>query len=56
MIEKLLNNDVLSIGLDSDNKTVEFMEACDWYYSVKMNKDEMKSFIVELQSIESKMI
>jgi len=55
IIDKLLYADVLSVGLDSDLKTIEFMEACDWYYGVRLNKREVSQLISELTLLHEQM-
>lgn len=55
IIEKLFDENVISIELSEDKKTVECVDGCDFYYKKKLTKDELKKLIEELGELLNKM-
>jgi len=42
---------IFELDLMADGKTVQFMEACDLYFTTDLNKKEFGELIEELQEI-----
>ena len=55
IIGKLLDAEVISIDLNINLKTIEFMEACDYYYKVNLNRSEVSQLIAELTALHKQM-
>jgi hypothetical protein len=55
-IENLNDQNVLSIELNEDKDVVLFLEECDSFFHVAMDKSELDQFIMELQEIQHQMI
>lgn len=49
------DNRVVTFEFKDDRKTIEVCEACDYYFSVDMNKAQFGQFIAELQALHAQM-
>ena len=56
ILEELYNEDILSVELSSDKMELIIMDACDYYYSKSLNKDQVGLLIKELQELKNQMV
>lgn len=50
------DNRIVTFEFKDDRKTIEVCEACDYYFSVDMNKEQFGRFIAELQALHAQMV
>lgn len=55
ILKKLEDKNIVAFDLNTDNKTMEVMEYCDYYYKTNLDKGEVHELIQELILMHDRM-
>lgn len=55
MLDYLIKEQIFSTNVADDKLTVQFWDACDYYFHTRLNKSEMEQLIQELIELKDTM-